>query len=92
MRGVSRIILLVTILGGLALAAAPQAHAGIFFRRVAPVRRVAARAVLPPYRVARAVLPPYGVRRVAYGPVYRPYGYWARPVVYGPGVVVGVGW
>jgi len=92
MRGVSRIILLVTILGGLALAAAPQAHAGIFFRRVAPVRRVAARAVLPPYRVARAVLPPYGVRRVAYGPVYRPYGYWARPVVYGPGVAVGVGW
>jgi hypothetical protein len=85
MRGVSRILLLVTLLAGFAVASAPQADAGVFVRRVAPVRRIAARAVLPPYPVAR---------RVAYGPVYRPYvrpygyGYWARPVVYGPGVVV----
>lgn len=87
MRGASRILFLVTILAGCAVAAAPQADAGIFVRRFAPVRRVAARVVLPPYPVAR---------RVAFGPVYRPYvrpyGYWARPVVYGPGVVVGVGY
>jgi hypothetical protein len=84
MTGVSRILVLVTVLCGFAVAAAPQADAGIFYRRVAPVRRVAARVALPPYPVAR---------RVAYGPVYRPYvrpyGYWARPVVYGPSVVVG---
>jgi hypothetical protein len=81
-----RILLLTAIVGDFTLATAPQADAGVFVRRIAPVRRVAARAVLPPYPVAR---------RVAYGPVYRPYvrpyGYWARPVVYGPGVVVGVG-
>ncbi len=69
------------------VASAAPADAGVFFRG-GPVRRVAARAVLPPYPVAR---------RVAYGPVYRPYvrpyrAYYAAPVVYSPGVTVAVGW
>ena len=71
-------ILLVAVVavGGLAVAA-PEAGAGVVIGRVAPVRRVAARAVLPPYPVAR---------RVAVAPVvpyYRPYVYPAyRPVIY----------
>ena len=85
MTAIKRIVLAATVLAGFAVTA-PEADAGIFVRRWAPVRRVAARAVLPPYPVAR---------RVAYGPVYRPYrrayygGY--GPGFYGPGVVVGVG-
>jgi hypothetical protein len=55
----------------------PKADAGIFYGRVAPVRRTAARVVLPPYPVAR---------RAAYGPVYRPYAYPAYgPAFYGGG-------
>ncbi len=86
-----RILLVAVVaLGGLAVAA-PEADAGIVFGRVAPVRRVAARTVLPPYPVAR---------RVAVGPVvpaYRPYVYPAyrpviystpAPVIYAPGVTV----
>ncbi len=79
-------ILIVALVGvGGCLTAASTADAGIYFRRVAPVRRVAARAVLPPYPVARAIVP---------GPVYRPwvgyYGatYYASPMVYGPSVGV----
>jgi hypothetical protein len=73
--------------------AASQADAGIYFRRVAPVRHIAARAVLPPYPVARVALPPYPVARTVIGaPVYRPWvgysGYYASPVIYGPGVGV----
>jgi hypothetical protein len=70
---------------------AETADARVFYRRVAPVRRVAARAVLPPYPVARrAVVGP--VYRPVYRPIYRPiaapyYG----PRVYGPGVSVVVG-
>jgi hypothetical protein len=77
-----RAMLVVAVVGGLGISAAPQADAGIIFRG-GPVRRVAARAVLPPYPVAR---------RAVYGPVYRPYRPYYRPVYgYGPGVVVGVG-
>ena len=74
------------------LTAAPSADAGIYFRPVAPVRRVVARTVLPPYPVARRVIP---------GPVYGPYigpayGYgpvlYGAPYVYGGGVSVVVGY
>jgi len=75
-----------------------SADAGIYFRRVAPVRRVAARAILPPYPVARTVLPPYPVARaVIGGPVINPWvgypgyysaGYYGSPLIYGPGVGV----
>ena len=73
---------------------AQQADAGIYYRRVAPVRRVAARAVLPPYPVAR---------RAVVGPVYRPVvgrpvvgrpvvaPYYAPRPIYSPGVSVYVG-
>jgi hypothetical protein len=88
MIAMKRMALAAILFGGLALTAAPSADAGIFVRRVAPVRRVAARVALPPYPVAR---------RAAFGPVYRPY---YRPYVgpafygrgyYGPGVSVGIG-
>ncbi len=71
-----------TILGGFSFAGAQSADAGYFIRRpIAPVRRVAARAVLPPYPVARRVVH----RPYYYGPVlYRP-----APVVYGPSIYVG---
>jgi hypothetical protein len=71
----NRILLTVAlILGGFAVTAR-QADAGIVIGRVAPVRRVAARVVYPPYPVAR---------RAVVGPVYRPYVYPAyRPVMYG---------
>ncbi|MAT72087.1 MAG: hypothetical protein CMJ58_21485 [Planctomycetaceae bacterium] len=80
-----RMLILGALVVGFAAASAAPADAGIFYRRVAPVRRVAARAVLPPYPVAR---------RVVAGPVYRPY---YRPAYgygygYGPGVSVRVGW
>ena len=66
-----RILLIVAVVAGTTLVAAPQADAGVFVRRVAPVRRV----VYPPYPVAR--------RAVVAAPVYRPYAAY-RPVV-GPG-------
>jgi hypothetical protein len=92
MSAIKRTLVILAVLGGLAVSAAPAADAGIFFRG-GPVRRVAARAVLPPYPVAR---------RAVFGPVYRPYrayyggyGYGPRvyggPGFYGPGVSVGVG-
>jgi hypothetical protein len=71
------IVLTVAMVAGFLAVAAPQAEAGIVIGRVAPVRRVAARVVYPPYPVAR---------RAAVGPVYRPYVYPAyRPVIYGGG-------
>jgi len=82
---IKRTLLVALLAVGGCLAAASTADAGYFVRRVAPVRHVAARAVLPPYPVARAVVP---------GPVYRPwvgYGpayYAPAPVVYGPGIGV----
>ena len=92
MSAIKRTLVILAVLGGSAVAAAPEADAGIIFRG-GPVRRVAARAVLPPYPVAR---------RVAFGPVYRPYRAYYRPAYYGgpayygpgyygPGVSVGVG-
>ncbi len=62
-----RTLILLALVSCFSLVAASDANAWIV-RRVAPVRRVAARAVFPPYPVARRVVP---------GPVYR------RPVVYG---------
>ena len=87
-----RTLLLMALMTGCWLTAAPQADAGIFVRR-APVRRIAARAVLPPYPLAR---------RAVVGPVYRPYyrpyyssfgygGYGYGGYGYGPGVSVGIG-
>ena len=81
-----RILLVVAVVAGSTLAVAPQADAGVFVRRVAPVRRM----VYPPYPVAR---------RAVMAPVYRPMVYPAyRPVMYGgpgfyggPGISVGVG-
>lgn len=61
--------------------ASATSDAAIFYR--GPVRRVAARAVLPPYPVAR---------RAAFGPVYRPYAYrggFYGGYGYGGGVAVG---
>jgi hypothetical protein len=61
------------------VSAASSADAAIVYRRIAPVRTVAARAVLPPYGV---------VRRAAYRPVIGyPVGYGA--VTYGSPVFVG---
>ena len=89
-------MLMVAALGVAGLWIAPaQSEAGIIFRTVAPVRRVAARTVLPPYPVARRVVTPVytPVYGPAYGPVYGPvYG----PAVYGApygygGVSIGVG-
>jgi len=85
MRTVLRIALGAAVLVGSALALAPTADAGVIVRR-APVRRVAARAALPPYPIARrAALAPV-VR-----PVVRPYRVYAAPVVFRPGVSVVVG-
>jgi hypothetical protein len=81
--------------GGLCVAS-EKSEAGIFYRPIGPVRRVAARTVLPPYPVARTVVTP------VYGHVYRPvvapvapvyYGtpYFGSPYVYGGGVSVVVG-
>jgi hypothetical protein len=84
MSTIKRTLLALAVLGGSYATIAPQADAGIIFRG-GPVRRVAARAVLPPYPVAR---------RAVVGPVYRPYrpwGYGYGPGYYGPGVSVGVG-
>ncbi len=84
-----RILLVVAVVAGATLATAPQAEAGVFVRRVAPVRRV----VYPPYPVARrAVVTPVvaPVARPLVYPAYRPVIY-GGPGVYGPGVSVGVG-
>ncbi len=79
-------VLIVALLGiGGCLASASTADAGIYFRRVAPVRRVAARAILPPYPVARAIVPGPVLYRpwIGYGPTY-----YTAPMVYGPSVGV----
>lgn len=77
-----RVIILLAVVAGLAVADSSVANAWGYYRPIAPVRRV----IAPPYPVARRVVVP--------GPVIyrRPvvYGYGA-PVVYGPGVYVGVG-
>ena len=83
-----RIVVMAALAVGFAVAGSQEANAQIVYRRVAPVRRVAARAVLPPYPVARAVTPVY---RPYYRPVYGGYGYGGYGY-YGPGVAVRVGW
>jgi hypothetical protein len=85
-------ILLVAVVavGGLAVAA-PEADAQVVVRRVAPVRRIAARTVLPPYPVARrvAVAPVVPIYRPYVYPTYRPVIYTSpAPVIYAPGVTV----
>jgi hypothetical protein len=80
-----RILLVVAVVAGTTLAVAPQADAGVFVRRVAPVRRV----VYPPYPVARRAVVGPVVRPVVY-PAYRPVIY-GGPGFYGPGISVGVG-
>ncbi|MEM8943746.1 MAG: hypothetical protein AAGD11_01075 [Planctomycetota bacterium] len=80
-----RFMIVALLVGGFTAVSAAEANAWIV-RRVAPVRRIAARAVLPPYPVAR---------RVVAGPIIRrrPVVV-ARPVVYAapaPVVSVGVG-
>jgi hypothetical protein len=93
---VKRILLIAAVAVSGLLVSAPKADAAIVLGRIAPVRRVAARAVLPPYPVAR---------RAVVGPIYRPYAYpayrpmiygggygygYGAPVIYGPGVAVSV--
>ena len=78
-----RTLMMLVVVGGFVAADAADANAWVV-RRVAPVRRVAARAALPPYPVAR---------RVAVGPVYRrPVVYGAVPVYVAPRVHVGIGY
>jgi len=69
-----RIVILVALVGGFGFFQASEANAWVVVRRrIAPVRRLAARAVLPPYPVAR---------RVRYGPVLRRPVIYARPSIY----------
>jgi hypothetical protein len=86
---IKRMLLAVAVVGGTMVAAAPETDAGVFVRRVAPVRRV----VYPPYPVARRVAAPV-YAPVVY-PAYRPVIYGGPGVYgrgfYGPGVSVGVG-
>jgi hypothetical protein len=88
-------VLITAVLGVAAsFCGSTKADAGIYFRRVAPVRHVAARAVLPPYYAARVVLPPYPVARTVVGSPWIGYstyysgGYYTSPLIYGPGVGV----
>jgi hypothetical protein len=89
-----RMLIAATVAASGLATTAPSADAGIIVGRVAPVRRMAARTVLPPYPVARrAVVGP------VYGPVYRPYAYpvyrpviYGAPMIYGPGVAVSIGY
>jgi hypothetical protein len=99
MMTIRKALLIAALLAGVGSVAAPSqtADAGPFYR-VAPVRRVAARAALPPYPLARrAVVGP--VYRPFYRPYYRPYaspyyggyrGYYG-PGLYGPGISIGIG-
>jgi hypothetical protein len=85
-------ILLVAVLGLAGLCTGTKnADAGIYFR---PVRRVAARAVLPPYPVARRVVPGPVLYRPYVTPVYGPMVYGApyMPYAYGGGFSVMVGY
>ena len=89
---IKRTLIMAVLALGFAAADAPQADAYII-RRVAPVRRVAARAVLPPYPIARrAIVRPVYRRPVVAAPVYAAPIYHPAPVYYGTGVSVGVVW
>jgi|GEM_PF-1213393 len=85
-----RMMIMGLIVGGFSLVSAAEANAWVV-RRVAPVRRLAARAVLPPYPVARRVVAGPVVRRPVVYATARPVVYAPAPVVYGPRVHVGVG-
>jgi hypothetical protein len=88
-------IVMVAVLGLAGVCVASEtANAGIFYRPIAPVRRVAARTVLPPYPVVRRVVPAPVVYRPYVAPVYRPVYYSAPyvPYVYGGGVSVYFGY
>jgi len=77
------------LVGGFSVAGTADANAWLL-RRVAPVRRVAARVVLPPYPVARrAVVGPVYHRSVIYG---RPMIYAAPSVYVSPGFYYGYGY
>jgi len=89
-----RVLVMVLLVAGLALCGTSEAQAWGRHRRyivhrpvvVAPVRRVAYRAVLPPYPVARRVVArPYVRAYPAYPLIY-------GPGIYGPGVSVHVGY
>ncbi len=69
-------LLMLALVGTFSFATAQDANAWVVVRRVAPVRRMVARTVLPPYPVAR---------RVIAGPVY------PGPVIYGPSIYAGPG-
>jgi hypothetical protein len=85
-------ILLVAAIGFTGLCVgAEKADAGIYFRPIAPVRRVAARTVLPPYPVARRVVTGPMLYRPYGAPVYGPVLY-GSPYAYGGGVSVIVGY
>lgn len=72
-------LLVLAVVGAFSFGTATDANAWVVVRRVAPVRRVVARTVLPPYPVARRVIAgPVYPGPVVYGPAY-----------YGPGVYVG---
>jgi hypothetical protein len=87
-----RILMVAAVgLAGLCLETS-RSEAGIVYRPIAPVRRVAGRAVLPPYPVARRV-----VTTPVYAPYYGPaYGYspviYGSPYYYGSGVSIVVGY
>ena len=88
-------ILLVAALGFAGLCTGTErANAGIYFRPIAPVRRVAARAVLPPYPVARRVVTGPVLYQPYVTPVYGPMVYGApyTPYAYGGGFSVMVGY
>ena len=83
-------ILMISVLGLAGTVVAPsRSDAGIFFRPVAPVRRVAARAVLPPYPVTRRVVAAPLYRPIV-SPIYPAYGsvMYGAPYPYG-GIVIG---
>jgi hypothetical protein len=97
-------IVLTAVLGlAGSMVASERSDAAIWYRPVAPVRRVAAHVVLPPYPVARRVVaapvvtPVYGPY-APYGTVVTPvYGYggpvlYGSPYVYGGGISVGFGY
>jgi hypothetical protein len=69
-------LLMLAVVGMFSFATPQDANGWVVVRRVAPVRRMVARTVLPPYPVAR---------RVIAGPVY------PGPVIYGPSIYAGPG-
>ena len=89
-----KVFLMVALVGGFALMGSAEAQArrrGVVVHRrpVAPVRRVVARTVLPPYAVGRRVVAGPVVHHRAYYPAYPVYTHY--PAVYGRGVSVTVG-